>query len=91
MRGDPAFWLFLVVLDASPPPGAHVPEGPIGTSVLGRVDLAVRGFEAFAERPALAVGLGGFADEATDLPPPNHHAHNALAQAGAEGGGSCWS
>ncbi|WP_052664298.1 O-antigen ligase family protein [Nitriliruptor alkaliphilus] len=75
-----------VVLDASPPAGAHVPEGRVGTSVLGRVDLAVRGFEVLADAPALGVGLGGFEDEAVDLPPPNHHAHNALAHAGAEGG-----
>lgn len=75
-----------VVLDASPPAGAHVPEGRIGTSVLGRVDLAVRGFEVLADHPVLGVGLGGFEDEAADLPPPNHHAHNALAHAGADGG-----
>jgi hypothetical protein len=73
------------VLDAAPPPDAQV-EGPIGTSVLGRADLIVRGAEATLERPVLGVGLGGFADVATDLPYPNWHAHNTVANAGAEGG-----
>lgn len=75
-----------VVLDASPPAGAHVPDGPIGTSVLGRVDLVVRGVEVFADHPVVGVGLGGFVEEAGDLPLPNDHAHNAFAHAAAEGG-----
>jgi hypothetical protein len=75
-----------VVLDASPPPGAADPRGPVGASVLGRVDLAVRGFETLRERPALGVGLGRFEEVSGDLPPPNDHAHNTLGHAGAEGG-----
>jgi hypothetical protein len=75
-----------VVLGAAPPPGAAEPEGPIGASVLGRVDLVVRGFEVLGDHPWLGVGLGGFGAETTDLPPPNDHAHNTFAHAGAEGG-----
>jgi hypothetical protein len=75
-----------VGLDASPPAGAAVPDGPLGTSVVGRVDLAERGVALLVEHPALGVGLGGFGDHAEGLPPPNDHAHNTFAQAGAEGG-----
>jgi hypothetical protein len=75
-----------VGLDASPP-GEEVAEtGVLGTSVLGRVDLAVRGAEVGLEHPVLGVGLGGFADAAEDLPPPNDHAHQLLTHAFAEGG-----
>jgi hypothetical protein len=73
-------------LGAAPPPGAAVPDGPVGTSVVGRLDLAVLGFELTAAHPVLGVGLGGFEDAAGGLPPPNDHAHDALAHAGAEGG-----
>jgi hypothetical protein len=75
-----------VVLGAAPPPGAAEPEGPIGASVLGRLDLVARGFEVLGDHPWLGVGLGGFGGETTDLPPPNDHAHNTFAHAGAEGG-----
>jgi hypothetical protein len=74
------------LLGASAPPGAAEPDGPLGASVLGRVDLAVRGVEVFADHPALGVGLGGFGSRTSDLPPPNDHAHNTFAHAGAEGG-----
>jgi hypothetical protein len=75
-----------LVLDASPPEGAEVPDGVWGTSVVGRADLAARGFAVGLEHPALGVGLGGFQEEAADLPPPNDHAHQALTHAFAEGG-----
>lgn len=78
--------LAATVLDASPPPGAEVPEGPIGTSIVGRIDLAARGFETAASEPVLGVGLGSFVEAAHDLPVPNHHAHNAVAHLGAEAG-----
>ena len=74
------------LLDASPPPGATVGDGPVGASVLGRVDLAVRGLEVGLEHPALGVGLGRYEEVAGDLPPPNDHAHQALTHALAEGG-----
>lgn len=74
------------VLDASPPPGADVPEGWAGTSVVGRLDLAARGIDVALDHPLLGVGLGAFGDHAADLPPPNDHAHNAVAHAAAEGG-----
>ena len=78
--------LAAAVLDASPPEGVAVPDGPVGSSIVGRVDLAVRGFEVAAEDPILGVGLGGFVDTAQDIPAPNHHAHNAIAHLGAEAG-----
>jgi hypothetical protein len=74
------------LLGAAAPPGAAEPDGPLGASVLGRVDLAVRGAEVFADHPALGVGLGTFGSRTSDLPPPNDHAHNTFAHAGAEGG-----
>jgi hypothetical protein len=82
------------VLDTSPPPpstGASGPlaeagSGPLGVSVLGRVDLAVRGVQLGVDHPGLGVGLGRFEDHAADLPAPNDHAHQLLAQAFAEGG-----
>jgi hypothetical protein len=82
------------VLGASPPPPstgvggplADAGVGPLGVSVLGRVDLAVRGVELGRAHPWLGVGMGGFADHASDLPAPNDHAHQALAHAFAEGG-----
>jgi hypothetical protein len=73
-------------LDASPPEGAAVPDGAWGASVVGRVDLAVRGFEVGLEHPVLGVGIGGFQEMAADLPSPNDHAHQALGHAFAEGG-----
>jgi hypothetical protein len=73
-------------LGAAPPPGAAVPDGPIGTSVVGRADLAVRGLELGLDHPLLGVGLGRFQAYATDLPPPNDHAHQLLTHAFAEGG-----
>ncbi|MEX1178952.1 MAG: O-antigen ligase family protein [Nitriliruptor sp.] len=78
-----------VVLDASAPSGegaAEEPDGPVGASVAARGELVARGAAVAAEHPWLGVGLGGFGGEAEDLPPPNDHAHNTLAQAGAEGG-----
>jgi hypothetical protein len=83
-----------LALDTSPPPpstGAGGPlteagAGPLGVSILGRADLAVRGAELGLDHPALGVGLGRFADHAGDLPLPNDHAHQALAHAAAEGG-----
>jgi O-antigen ligase len=74
------------VLGAAPPPGAAGGVGPFGTSVLGRVDLAVRGAELAATEPLLGVGFGSFAAHASDLPVPHDHAHQLVAQAGAEGG-----
>jgi O-antigen ligase len=74
------------VLGAAPPPGAAGGVGPFGTSVLGRVDLAVRGAELAAAEPLLGVGFGSFAVHAADLPVPHDHAHQLVAQAGAEGG-----
>jgi hypothetical protein len=78
--------LATVLLDTSPPPGAGVPDGPVGTSVVGRVDLAVRGVEVGLAHPALGAGLGTFGSHAEDLPPPNDHAHQLFAHAFAEGG-----
>jgi O-antigen ligase len=83
-----------VTLDTSPPPPstgvggplAEAGAGPLGVSILGRADLAIRGAELGLAHPALGVGLGGFATRATDLPRPNDHAHQALAHAFAEGG-----
>jgi O-antigen ligase len=83
-----------VTLDTSPPPPstgiggplAEAGAGPIGVSILGRADLAIRGAELGAAHPLLGVGLGGFAEHASDLPRPNDHAHQALAHAVAEGG-----
>jgi O-antigen ligase len=74
------------LLGAAPPPGAAAGAGPIGTSVIGRLDLAVRGIEVAAERPLLGAGFGTFAAVAADLPVPNHHAHQLVAHAAAEGG-----
>jgi hypothetical protein len=74
------------LLDASPPPGAAGSEGPVGPSVLGRVDLATRGFELGLRHPLRGVGLGAFAAHAGGLPPPDDHAHQLLAHAFAEGG-----
>ncbi|MFA9446039.1 O-antigen ligase family protein [Egicoccus sp. AB-alg6-2] len=83
----------MVGLDTSVPPGTAAPgpatqagAGPLGASVLGRIDLAVRGVGAGADRPLTGVGLGGFASVAQDLPQPNDHAHQAFANAFAEGG-----
>jgi hypothetical protein len=75
-----------VLLDASPPAGAADPAGPLGASVVGRVDLAVRGAELTFDHPWVGVGIGSFGAHAEDLPPPNDHAHQLLAHAGAEGG-----
>lgn len=75
-----------VVLDASPPDGAEVPDGPLGASVTARIDLAQRGVEVGLAQPALGVGLGQFAAVAGDLPEPNDHAHQLFANAFAEGG-----
>jgi O-antigen ligase len=74
------------LLGAAPPPGAAAGAGPIGTSVVGRLDLAVRGIEVAAEAPLLGHGFGTFAAVAADLPVPNHHAHQLVAHAAAEGG-----
>lgn len=79
--------LLAVVLDASPPADAEVPrDGPVGASVVGRVNLAERGLRVGSERPLLGTGLGGFGQRADDLPPPNDHAHQLFAHAFAEGG-----
>jgi hypothetical protein len=79
--------LLAFVLDASPPAGAELPSGGLlGASVLGRLDLATRGLQVGLAEPALGVGLGRFSEVATDLPPPNDHAHQLLAHAFAEGG-----
>lgn len=77
-----------LTLDASPPPTARLErsDGPVGASVLGRVDLARRGVEVGLARPLTGVGLGGLGRHTTDLPPPNDHAHQLLAHAFAEGG-----
>lgn len=77
-----------LVLDASPPPTARLEraDGPVGASVLGRVDLARRGVEVGLARPLTGVGLGGLDRHTADLPPPNDHAHQLLAHALAEGG-----
>jgi hypothetical protein len=83
-----------LLLDTSPPPpstgvGGPLAErggGPVGVSVLGRLDLAVRGAELAAAHPLTGVGLGAFGANADDLPRPNDHAHQALAHAAAEGG-----
>jgi O-antigen ligase len=73
------------MLGAEPPADAQV-DGPIGASLIGRADLIVRGVETTVEHPLLGVGLGGFVEAAADLPYPNWHAHNTVANAGAEGG-----
>jgi len=82
-----------VALDTAAPPGTAAPgpagqagAGPLGASVLGRVDLWVRGIEVGAAHPVAGVGVGRFAEAAADLPQPNDHAHQAFAQAFAEGG-----
>jgi hypothetical protein len=75
-----------LVLDASPPEQAETPDGMLGASIVGRVDLAERGLEVGLERPWLGVGLGGFEEAAEGLPPPNDHAHQLFAHAVAEGG-----
>ncbi|MFA9429707.1 O-antigen ligase family protein [Egicoccus sp. AB-alg2] len=82
-----------VGLDTAAPPGTAAPgpasqagAGPFGTSVLGRVDLAVRGVEVGRDHPVVGIGLGRFAEVADDLPQPNDHAHQAFAHAFAEGG-----
>jgi O-antigen ligase len=81
-------------LDASVPPGT-APPGPagesglaevLGASVLGRIDLAVRGVEVGAAHPLAGTGLGTFGEVAADLPEPNDHAHQQFAHAFAEGG-----
>jgi hypothetical protein len=74
------------LLGAAPPPTAAAGAGPIGTSVIGRLDLAVRGVETAAGAPLLGSGFGSFAAVAADLPVPNHHAHQLVAHAAAEGG-----
>jgi hypothetical protein len=74
------------VLDASPPPGAATLDGPVGASLVGRLDLALRGVEVGLAQPALGAGLGSFAEQAQELTPPNDHAHQLLAHAFAEGG-----
>jgi hypothetical protein len=74
------------VLDASPPPGAADPEGPVGASIVGRLDLALRGLEVGAAAPGLGKGLGSFEEQAVGLPPPNDHAHQLVSHAFAEGG-----
>lgn len=80
-------FVLAAVLDASPPADADVVrDGPVGASVLGRIDLAERGVAVGLDHPALGAGLGGFAEVADDLPPPNDHAHQLLAHAFAEGG-----
>jgi hypothetical protein len=73
-------------LGAAPSQGVPEPDGPFGASVVGRADLIVRGLEVGAANPLLGVGLGSFAAHAGGLPPPNHHAHNLVAHAFAEGG-----
>ena len=73
-------------LDATPPPGTPVPDGPVGTSIVARGDLAVRGAEVARGHPLMGVGLGRFVEEAADIPPPNDHAHQLLTHAAAEGG-----
>ncbi len=78
--------LATAVLGAATPQGAGVPDGPVGTSIAARIDLAVRGLEAGLADPVTGVGLGGFARVAGDLPAPNAHAHQLLTNAFAEGG-----
>jgi hypothetical protein len=79
--------LLALVLDASPPAGAEVPSGGLlGASVIGRLDLAARGLQVGFAEPVLGIGMSGFAGAAADLPPPNHHAHQLLTHAFAEGG-----
>jgi hypothetical protein len=78
--------LAAAVLDASPPPGAPDPDGPVGASIVGRADLAARGVAVGAANPVLGTGLGSFEEQATGLPPPNDHAHQLFAHALAEGG-----
>jgi O-antigen ligase len=77
---------FAGLFGAAPPAGAAVPDGPLGASLVGRIDLAIRGLEIGGEHPWLGVGMGRFVTGAEDLPFPNTHAHNAAAQAFAEGG-----
>ncbi|GGI06001.1 O-antigen ligase family protein [Egicoccus halophilus] len=71
---------------APPGPATQAGAGPLGASVLGRIDLAVRGVETGLDHPLLGIGLGRFASAAGDLPRPNDHAHQAVAHALAEGG-----
>ncbi len=73
-------------LGAAPPDSAPLTDGPVGASIVGRADLIVRGVEVGADRPLIGTGLGAFDGEAGDLAPPNHHAHNLVAHAFAEGG-----
>jgi O-antigen ligase len=73
-------------LDASPPPDGPQAEGVVGASVVARADLVVRGLEVGLDRPSIGVGVGGFGEVASDLPPPNDHAHQLFAHALAEGG-----
>jgi O-antigen ligase len=76
-----------VVLDASPPADAELDQrGGLGASVVGRIDLVQRGLEVGSSRPLLGAGMGGFAEEAADLPQPNDHAHQLFVHAFAEGG-----
>jgi O-antigen ligase len=75
-----------LVLDASPSAEVETPDGLLGASLIGRIDLAERGIEVGLERPWLGVGLGGFEEAAVGLPPPNDHAHQVFAHAFAEGG-----
>jgi hypothetical protein len=75
-----------LVLDASPSADVETPDGVLGASIVGRLDLAERGIEVGFEQPWIGVGLGGFAEAADGLPPPNDHAHQVFAHAFAEGG-----
>lgn len=71
----------------SEPDPVRVPsERVVGESVTDRLHLVERGAGLLVERPLLGVGLGAFGDHAGDVPFPSHHAHNAFAHAGAEGG-----
>lgn len=72
------------VLADPDPTQAH--DGLVGRSVTERLLLMERGYELLTTEPVLGVGFGGFATAATDLPPPNVHAHNTVLHAGAEGG-----
>jgi hypothetical protein len=71
---------------SDPDPSRTASEGVVGESVTDRLYLAERGGELLVERPLLGVGLGSFGDHVGDVPFPSHHAHNAVAHAGAEGG-----
>jgi O-antigen ligase len=68
------------------PEPTHAAEGVVGRSVTERFLLMERALELVVAEPVLGVGLGGFAADASDLPPPNVHAHNSVLHAGAEGG-----